>query len=451
MAKKFDLAALMGETVSKSNTGEMRVEQIPMAEIEENESNSYAQNDIDELAESIKVIGLQQPLVVRRKTDGGYLLLAGHRRRNALALLDRKTAPCIVLDADLDPSIQTLILHWTNTMARGGGGLTAPYIAQAAKEVEEALKDLQERGVVELPGRLRSYVVEVLHKHDSQIAKAKKIDKSLTKIWKGDLKCQRIAESTAYELSQCDEHLQRELHAAYKDRLYSLDAKKIKAHSRAAEFDFAPLTCPEASPCIEPCTGADKRAAWVKKEYCVGCCHECNKADGCKLVCGKVKQRLANERSKTEREEKHKQELAEFNASPLAAARRNIRFALACKDIRNVDDLPEARHQWYMSWLWSTDPLAYHAPDLGDLFEVAQALEIDPFEMICGREAGSVWHEFTEEKPPEGARVLCKLCGCAGRYGEYIYRGGKWFFPDLDDEECEANILVSAWTEVFPE
>ena len=450
MAKKFDLAALMGETVSKSNTGEMRVEQISLAEIEENENNSYAQNDIDELAESIKVIGLQQPLVVRRKAEGGYLLLAGHRRRNALALLGREAAPCIVLDADLDPSIQTLILHWTNTMARGGAGLTAPYIAQAAKEVEEALKDLQERGVVELPGRLRSYVVEVLHKHDSQIAKAKKIDKSLTKIWKGDLKCQRIAESTAYELSQCDEHLQRELHAAYKDRLYSLDAKKIKAHSRAAEFDFAPLTCPEASPCIEPCTGADKRAAWVKKEYCVGCCHECNKADGCKLVCGKVKQRLANERSNTEREEKHKQELAEFNASPLAAARRNIRFALACKDIRNVDDLPEARHQWYMSWLWSTDPLAYHAPDLGDLFEVAQALEIDPFEMICGREAGSVWHEFTEEKPPEGARVLCKLCGCAGRYGEYIYKGGKWYFPDLDDEQCEANILVSSWTEVMP-
>ena len=83
MAKKFDLAALMGEAVSKSDTGEMRVEQIPLAEIEENENNSYAQTGIDELAESIKVIGLQQPLVVRRKTEGGYLLLAGHRRRNA--------------------------------------------------------------------------------------------------------------------------------------------------------------------------------------------------------------------------------------------------------------------------------------------------------------------------------------------------------------------------------
>ena len=108
MAKKFNLAELMGEAVSKSDTGEMQVEQIPLTEIEENENNSYAQNDIDELAESIKVIGLQQPLVVRRKTEGGYLLLAGHRRRNALALLDRKTVPCIVLDADLDPSLQVL-------------------------------------------------------------------------------------------------------------------------------------------------------------------------------------------------------------------------------------------------------------------------------------------------------------------------------------------------------
>ena len=451
MARKFNLAELMGETVSKSNTGEMRVEQIPLAEVEENENNSYAQNDIDELAESIKVIGLQQPLVVHRKTEGGYLLLAGHRRRNALALLDRKTAPCIVLDADLDPSIQTLILHWTNTMARGGGGLTAEYTGRAAKEIEAALKDLQARGVVELPGKLRTYVAEVLKTSEAQIARAKAIDNGLTKAWRGDFKCHRINDSTAYELSQLDPELQRKLHGAYQGKMYSLDAKKIKAHKKAAEYPFTQLTCPAESFSPHPCTGVDKRAAWVRDGKCPGCCHSCDKADGCEKVCGVVKQRLERERSKSEHEEKHKQKIAEFNASPLAKARRNIRFALACKDIRNVDDLPNARHQWDMSWLWSADPLVYYAPDLSDLFEVAQALEIDPFEMICGRESGSVWHECTEEKPSEGARVLCKLCGCANRYGEYIYRGGKWFFPDLDDEQCEANILVSAWTEVMPD
>lgn len=450
MAKKFNLAELMGETVSKSDTGEMRVREIALAEIEENAANTYTQTGIDELAESIEVIGLQQPLVVRCKPEGGYLLLAGHRRRNALALLDRKTAPCIVLDADLDPSIQTLILHWTNTMARGGGGLTAEYTGRAAKEIEAALKDLQARGVVELPGKLRTYVAEVLKTSEAQIARAKAIDNGLTKAWQGDFKCHRINDSTAYELSQLDSELQRKLHGAYQGKMYSLDAKKIKAHKKAAEYPFTQLTCPAESFSPHPCTGMDKRAAWVRDGKCPGCCHSCDKADGCEKVCGVVKQRLDGERSKTEREEKHKQELAEFNASPLAKARRNIRFALAGKDIRDFSDLEGFRARYSSTWIWGPDPLGTSVPGIDVLFELAEWVGVDPFEMICGQESGSVWREYTEEKPPEGARVLCKLCGCAGRYGEYIYKGGKWYFPDLDDEECEANILVHSWTEVFP-
>lgn len=446
MAKKFDLAALMGETVSKSNTGEMRVEQIPMAEIEENESNSYAQNDIDELAESIKVIGLQQPLVVRRKTDGGYLLLAGHRRRNALALLDRKTAPCIVLDADLDPSIQTLILHWTNTMARGGAGLTAEYAGQAAKEIEAALKDLQARGVVELPGKLRSYVAEVLKTSESQIARAKAIDNGLTKAWKGDFKCHRINDSAAYELSQCDADLQRELHGAYKDRYWNLDSKKIKAHRRAAEFDFAPLTCPEASPCIEPCTGADKRAAWVKKEYCVGCCHECHKADGCKLVCGKVKQRITSAKDAETRKAERQQREDAFMKSPLAMARRHIKLALAGVGITSYEDLENFPKRWYTNWLWD-DPLDSHAPDLDDLFHLADWAGVDPFEMIAGRPEAKIWHEYPAEQPPEAVPLLCRKDN--GSYVEYVRWEDGWRFAE--DQDCPASVTVTHWTEVTPE
>ena len=450
MAKKFDLAALMGETAAKLEPEGVQEREIPLDEIEENEANAYAQTDIDELAESIKLVGLHQPLVVWPKPEGGYLLIAGHRRRNALALLGWETASCRVLDKDFDPALRTLVLHWTNTMARGGGGLTAPYIAQAAKEIEEALKDLQARGVVELPGKLRSYVAEVLHKHESQVAKAKAIDKNLVKVWKDDLKRGRIAENTAYELSQCDANLQDKLFGAYSEVRYQLDAKKIKAHKRAAEVDFAPLTCPEAAPAKEPCTGTDKRAMWVATGQCPGCCHECDKADGCPRVCGKVKQRIEREQCKTSREEKHKQELAEFNASPLAKARRNIRFALAGKDIRDFSDLEGFRARYSSTWIWGPDPLGTSVPGIDVLFELAEWVGVDPFEMICGRESGSVWREYTEEKPLEGARVLCKLCGCANRYGEYVYRGGKWFFPDIDDEQCEANILVSAWTEVIP-
>lgn len=446
MAKKFNLAELMGEAVSKSNTGEMRVEQIPLAEIEENAANTYSQNDIDELAESIKVIGLQQPLVVRRKPDGGYLLLAGHRRRNALALLDRETAPCIVLDADLDPSIQTLILHWTNTMARGGGGLTAEYTGQAAKEIEAALKDLQARGVVELPGKLRSYVAEVLKTSESQIARAKAIDKGLTKAWAGDLKCHRINDSAAYELSQCDADLQRELHGAYKDRYWSLDSKKIKAHRKAAEFDFAPLTCPAESFSPHPCTGMDKRAAWVRDGKCPGCCHSCDKADGCEKVCGVVKQRITSAKDAETRKAERQQREDAFMKSPLAMARRYIKLALAGVGVTSADDLSDFRYRWSMRWLWD-NPLDCSSPDLDELFELADWAGVDPFQMLSGLPASVIWHEYPAEQPPEAVPLLCRKDN--GSYGEYVRREDGWRFAK--DQDCPASVTVTHWTEVIPE
>lgn len=446
MAKKFDLAALMGETAAKLEPERMQEREIPLDEIEENESNAYEQTDIEELAESIKVVGLHQPLVVWPKPEGGYLLIAGHRRRNALALLGWKTAPCRVLDKDFDPALRTLVLHWTNTMARGGGGLTAPYIASAAKEIEGALKDLQARGVVELPGKLRAYVAEVLHKHESQVAKAKTIDKNLAKVWKDDLKCRRIVENTAYALSQCDEHLQRELHAAYKDRLYSLDAKKIKAHSKAAEFDFAPLTCPEASPCIEPCTGADRRAAWVRDGHCEGCCHECSLAANCDRVCGKVKQRITSAKDAETRKAERQQREDAFMKSPLAMARRYIKLALAGVGVTSADDLSDFRYRWSMRWLWD-NPLDCSSPNLDELFELADWAGVDPFQMLSGLPASVIWHEYPAEQPPEAVPLLCRKDN--GSYGEYVRWEDGWRFAE--DQDCPASVTVTHWTAVIPE
>ena len=71
MAKsKFNLAEVLGDTVSKLNT--MQVREIPLDQIEENPDNSYAQPGIDELAESIEVVGLQQPLVVVPVEDSRF-------------------------------------------------------------------------------------------------------------------------------------------------------------------------------------------------------------------------------------------------------------------------------------------------------------------------------------------------------------------------------------------
>ena len=115
MAKKLNIGEMLGAAVSNSDT--MQVRDIPIKLIDGNKDNSYAMTAIDDLAESIEIAGLQQPLVVRPVGDR-YLLLAGHRRKAALEQLGRTIAPCFVQDMELDPSMETLILHWKKVILK---------------------------------------------------------------------------------------------------------------------------------------------------------------------------------------------------------------------------------------------------------------------------------------------------------------------------------------------
>ena len=59
----------------------------------------FAPEGLEELAESIKVHGILQPLSVRR-TDGGYVLVSGERRLRAARLAGFREVPCIVVEVD---------------------------------------------------------------------------------------------------------------------------------------------------------------------------------------------------------------------------------------------------------------------------------------------------------------------------------------------------------------
>lgn len=66
-------------------------------------------DDISELAESIKLNGLIQPLTVKAEGDH-YVLIAGERRLRALKLLENSFAPCIVLDVtDRNSAVLALV------------------------------------------------------------------------------------------------------------------------------------------------------------------------------------------------------------------------------------------------------------------------------------------------------------------------------------------------------
>lgn len=467
MAKKLDVGALLGDTMSKLNT--MQVREIALDQLEENPDNSYAQTGIDELAESIEVIGLQQPLVVVPVEDGRFRILAGHRRRSALEKLERKTAPCVVLDADLDPSLRTLILHWTNTLARGGAGLTGESIYEAAKEIKEALLDLKQRGVLELPGKLRAYVADVLKVSEAAIAREDSINAHLSKTWKAERKKYSINDSVAYELSQCSEELQSELHDLYKGDFWQLDAKDVKAHKKAAVAGFAPLKCPEETYGVEPCVGTDKRAAAVKRGVCPGCCHDCDKADGCEWVCGKVSKANRAHAEAEEREAKRRKKNDDFEASPLGKLRRRLQETLAAYGIHDDMDLPYDLYGW---WIWSDDPAATSSPGIQTMQRIADHIGIDLQELLFGNPEGAPqrelaqgmeqavaapqpapgWHPYPAERPAEGQTVLvCKEHSEYGRsYSALLYRDACWYLPELPD--CQMSVDVCWWSaELAPE
>ncbi len=59
---------------------------------------------LSELAESIRVHGILQPLSVRRKGGGRYELISGERRLRAAVLCGLQEVPCLVMDADRQDS-----------------------------------------------------------------------------------------------------------------------------------------------------------------------------------------------------------------------------------------------------------------------------------------------------------------------------------------------------------
>lgn len=85
------------ETVK--SIAEVAVIELPLSSIKPSKNNPRKSfNDLNDLAQSIRQNGVQQPLLVRPHPtiEGTYDLVAGERRYRASMLAEKQTAPCIV-------------------------------------------------------------------------------------------------------------------------------------------------------------------------------------------------------------------------------------------------------------------------------------------------------------------------------------------------------------------
>ncbi len=81
------------------------IEKISLDLIDDFNNHPFKVNDdesIKELADSINENGLLEPLVVRKKENGRYEMLSGHRRKKALQLIGVTESECKIKDLSDD-------------------------------------------------------------------------------------------------------------------------------------------------------------------------------------------------------------------------------------------------------------------------------------------------------------------------------------------------------------
>ena len=252
MAKKFNLAALVPEMEAVSNSDTPRITMIPITELRPNGGNFYDTTNFEDLADSIELNGLLEPLCVFRRGQGtgSYVIFSGHRRFKALRLLYEKSrfekwteVPCIVYPDPHDENRETVMLIHANSTGRI---LSNWEKATQARKLKEALVAMREGGA-ELPGRIRDLVAAEMQMSASKLARLEAIGNNLTEVrfakaWREG----RLNESVAYELSKLPKERQKEAWDEYlycgfgdpagmslKEAAAFCDGKDIFGHSAA--------------------------------------------------------------------------------------------------------------------------------------------------------------------------------------------------------------------------
>ena len=117
-AKKIELASvddLFSTEEGRQDAKLEKIQEIPLSELHPFKNHPFKVKDDEammETADSIKQYGVLVPAIARPDPEGGYELVAGHRRHRASELADKETMPVIV--RDLDDDAATIIMVDSN-------------------------------------------------------------------------------------------------------------------------------------------------------------------------------------------------------------------------------------------------------------------------------------------------------------------------------------------------
>ena len=117
-AKKVELVSvddLFSTEEGRQDAKLEKVQEIPLSELHPFKNHPFKVKDDEammETADSVRQYGVLVPAIARPDPEGGYELVAGHRRHRASELAEKETMPVIV--RDLDDDAATIIMVDSN-------------------------------------------------------------------------------------------------------------------------------------------------------------------------------------------------------------------------------------------------------------------------------------------------------------------------------------------------
>lgn len=110
--KMTSFDALFSTGTSVETGGDGKVQEIPLTELFPFKDHPFKVLDdetMQDTVESIKAHGVLVPGIARPRAEGGYELIAGHRRKHASELAGKVTMPVIVRELDNDEAVLFMV------------------------------------------------------------------------------------------------------------------------------------------------------------------------------------------------------------------------------------------------------------------------------------------------------------------------------------------------------
>lgn len=241
---KWSVMELIG--ISAEDKQDFQEIMLSPYEVEASESNFYSQENIEELADSIRMVGQQQPTVLGR-VDGVYKIISGHRRNLAnIHNIETGAFPrnyqAKYLYKDMTPAMLELSLIVGNAFNRK---LTPYEETEQAARLKAALIRAREEDGLEIAGKLRDMVADILQTSRTKVARMDKINNSLEPEAREQYKAGNLGPSAAYETAKLPKEEQRQIAAqaaAGKEVKHKEVAEKVaekKAEQAAARAERA--------------------------------------------------------------------------------------------------------------------------------------------------------------------------------------------------------------------